>query len=162
MTDEQLNALLRASIARARRFMPVRGFEQFYEVTDDGRVRAHARRWATGNHGNCVRIEPARWLKLQRARNGYLVVNLKAHGKAKTMLVHRLVAEAFIPNPDGLPHVNHRNLRRHDNRAANLEWSSAGDNKRHSASAARTRGRFAYTHPRAAANDGAFTEEQSA
>lgn len=154
MTDQRLNELLRASIARARRFMPVRGFEEFYEVTDDGQVRAFARRWTTGNHGNCIRIEPARWMKLQRTRHGYLVVNLKRDGKAKTVLVHRLVAEAFIPNPDRLPHVNHRNLRRADNRVANLEWCSAQTNKRHSAHARRAMGVFAFLSTKLpAAND---------
>jgi hypothetical protein len=55
--------------------------------------------------------------------------------------VHRLVAEAFLPNPEGLPEVNHINGVRHDNRVANLEWVSHADNMRHAYSTGLNPGR---------------------
>lgn len=133
----------------------VPGFEGLYAVSSDGRVWGYERRWITA--GRIQRHRPARWLKLiEQQRRGYLVVNLKKGGQAKTMLVHRLVAQAFVPNPLGLPDVNHRNLRKTDNRAQNLEWCTPGDNKRHSARARRGYGVFVHLAPGiACANDGA-------
>lgn len=62
---------------------------------------------------------------------GYPTVALCVNGKESYKTVHRLVATAFIPNPDNLPQVNHINGDKTDNRAANLEWVTAGDNQRH-------------------------------
>ena len=55
-------------------------------------------------------------------KNGYLYVDLYKDGKRKTYKVHRLVAQAFIPNPHSLPEVNHKNEDKTDNRVENLEW----------------------------------------
>ena len=52
----------------------------------------------------------------------YYQTVLYKNGKAKTVTVHRLVAEAFIPNPDNLPYVNHKDCNKLNNRADNLEW----------------------------------------
>lgn len=66
-------------------------------------------------------------------RNGYLRVSL-SNGveQHKRFLVHRLVAEAFIANPDNLPQVDHRNENKQDNSVKNLRWSTALDNLNHS------------------------------
>ena len=56
--------------------------------------------------------------------NGYFVVHL-SNGNAKLFYVHRLVALAFIPNPDALPQINHKNEIKTDNRAENLEWCTS-------------------------------------
>ena len=92
----------------------VEGFEA-YEVSDLGRVR---RRLSTG-HGTKV----GKILKQSPDGGGYLHVKLCREGRASTTLVHRLVAEAFIPNPLGLPEVNHTG-KQTDNRAEKLEWLS--------------------------------------
>lgn len=57
-------------------------------------------------------------------KNGYLMVKLWKDGKLKQYLIHRLVAKAFIPNPNGYPCVNHKNELKTDNRATNLELVS--------------------------------------
>ncbi len=54
--------------------------------------------------------------------HGYLQVNITVNGKRATKSVHRLVAQAFIPNPDNLPQVNHRDCNRKNNGVSNLEW----------------------------------------
>lgn len=71
-------------------------------------------------------------LKPQKTKEGYRVIQLLIDGKAKKCKMHRLVAQAFLPNPENLPVVNHINGVKHDNRVENLEWSSQGDNNRHS------------------------------
>lgn len=87
------------------------GFEGHYQVSVDGEMKSF--------HNGKERI-----LKPGKNTNGYLTVDLYKDGKRKTFLVHRLVAQAFIPNPDNLPEVNHINEDKTDNRVENLEWCS--------------------------------------
>lgn len=62
---------------------------------------------------------------------GYLMVHLYRKRMNKTVKVHRLVAEAFVPNPDGLPEVNHIDGNKSNNSASNLEWVTRRQNMRH-------------------------------
>lgn len=72
---------------------------------------------------------------------GYATVSISTKGvKKKLYYVHRLVAEAFIPNPDNKREVNHINFDRSDNRVCNLEWVSSSENKLHSVKAGRWKG----------------------
>ena len=64
-------------------------------------------------------------------KDGYMNVCLSHQGKHWTIHVHRLVANAFIPNPDNKPEVNHKNGKKHDNNVSNLEWSTAKENVQH-------------------------------
>lgn len=71
-------------------------------------------------------------LSTYKMNKGYLAVTLSINGKKKPHLVHRLVAEAFIPNPENKPQVNHKNGIRTDDCVSNLEWVSNEENQRHS------------------------------
>ena len=62
---------------------------------------------------------------------GYLRISFYEYGKSHTKKVHRLVAEAFIENPNNLPQVNHKNEDKLDNRVENLEWVDNGENQKH-------------------------------
>lgn len=71
-------------------------------------------------------------MKLRKDQKGYLSVLLcYPHGKSNLYKVHRLVAKAFIENPDNLPQVNHLNGIKSDNRVENLEWASNSSNIKH-------------------------------
>lgn len=99
----------------------VAGYEGWYQVSDEGRVRCLKRRLKNG--GVFVYEEPL--IRMLRGTDkGYLQVTLFDGAKRKDFAVHRLVAQAFIPNPLNLPEVNHRNEVKSDNRAENLEWCS--------------------------------------
>lgn len=95
---------------------PIEGYEGLYEISSYGKVRS-LDRYDSRNHFRNGRI-----LKLSYNTVGYLSVGLHSNGKAKTYMVHRMVAEAFIPNPDNLPEVNHRNEDKSNNSVENLEW----------------------------------------
>lgn len=96
----------------------VLGFEELYQVSNLGNVRTVKRGEAT------AMSQEEHW-------NGYLSVHLRNKGVERRASVHRLVAEAFIPNPDGLRDVNHKNGIKTDNRVENLEWLSHSDNIKH-------------------------------
>jgi hypothetical protein len=100
----------------------IEGFEGLYEVSTEGRVRGIDRYVKSSNGG--LNLWKGKELK-QCLRNGYKAVHLCKDGKHKSYYVHRLVAIAFIDNPDNLPQINHKNENRTDNRIENLEWCSA-------------------------------------
>lgn len=78
--------------------------------------------YSVSNLGNVRNDKTGRILKPGNSGDGYLLVVLYKNGEHKTCKIHRLVAQAFIPNPLGLPQVNHINEIKSDNRAENLEW----------------------------------------
>lgn len=93
------------------------GYE--YAVSTDGQIKRLSTVASKGT-GHYARSEK---MKRQGHNNkGYYVVDLYADNKRRTFLVHRLVAEAFIPNPDNLPCVNHKDENKRNNNIDNLEW----------------------------------------
>ena len=86
------------------------GYEGLYAITTEGDV------WSYRNK---------KFLKLWTNRDGYLTVSLWKDGKGKNYKVHRLAAMAYIPNPENLPQVNHKDENKENNCLQNLEWCGA-------------------------------------
>lgn len=93
----------------------VENFEN-YEISTHGRIRK--------NYKN----GKVKYLKPMVTHKGYLVVELWKKGKRKRVKVHRLVAKAFIENPNNLPQINHKDMNKKNNNVENLEWITNRDN----------------------------------
>ena len=111
------------------------GFEGLYLVSDQGEIKSIERR-KTNNGGTQFVNERIRVLTPDR--DGYLKVCLSKNGHHYVKSVHRLVAEAFIPNPYNLPVINHINEDKQDNRVKNLEWCTVQHNTMHGTGRIRT------------------------
>lgn len=107
----------------------ISGYEGLYQISNRGRVKSLGRVVSRGQKGE--RFEKEIILKQVDNTHGYLAVSLSKDGKAKTVRVQRLVAEAFIPNPNELPFVNHIDEVKHNNEVENLEWVTPKENSNH-------------------------------
>lgn len=93
-------------------------FYPFYEISNNGNVRVI-------EHTDCLnRLKKTRLRKIRKTEKGYSYVTIYdvVNKKYKLMLIHRLVAEAFIPNPNNLPLINHKDCNPDNNNVCNLEW----------------------------------------
>lgn len=112
---------------------PVVGFEGIYEVSNFGKVQSLDRMVRHVSKSGRVgeRLFPGRVLKLVDHTHGYKSAVLCDSPKRSALLIHRVVAEAFIPNPDNLPWINHKDANKSNNRVDNLEWCTPSDNMQH-------------------------------
>lgn len=97
------------------RWKDVGGYEGLYKISNLGRVKGKHRIKSQQDNGK-----------------GYLIVHLNKNGKSRWYLVHRLVAKAFIENPENKPTVNHIDGNRKNNKVNNLEWATYSENNLHS------------------------------
>ena len=112
----------------------VRGYEGLYEVSNRGRIRSIERRVEYFNpkynkitsHTVAPRIK-----KATKKDNDYMIATLYKGNKGTQVYIHRAVAEAFIPNPEGKPTVNHIDCNRANNTLENLEWSTYKEQEKH-------------------------------
>ena len=94
----------------------IEGYEGYYQVSSEGRVFS---------------IRSDKHLSLREEKNGYISVELNLSGNNKRLKMHRLVAKAFIPNPELKKTVNHINSNRSNNNLNNLEWATQSENILH-------------------------------
>ena len=92
---------------------PIKGYEGWYEVSSYGRVRSLDR--VIIHSDGRKRLFKGRILKPKKYQNGYLFCDLCKNGQMKNVIIHRLVAQAFLPNPDNLPEVNHKDENKTNN-----------------------------------------------
>jgi len=105
------------------------GNEGYYQVSNLGRVRSLDRTISHGKGESKRRVEGKMISQINTM--GYLAVGLSMKGKGKFVKVHRLVAGAFISNPENKPCLNHKDRDRANNKLANLEWCTYRDNMLH-------------------------------
>ena len=104
----------------------IEGYEGLYQVSNEGRIRSLDR--YVNNYWGTKQFVRGRIMISTPNKNGYLNVTLCKNGKPKRFYVHRLVAEAFIPNPDNKPCIDHISTDVKDNRPANLKWCTHKEN----------------------------------
>lgn len=102
-------------------FKPILNYEGLYEVSNFGRIKSCTREVKSGSG---FRVMQEHFITQKDDGNGYLIVNLWKDNKLKHYKVHRLVASAFISNPNGLRDVNHKDENKYNNNVENLEWTS--------------------------------------
>lgn len=110
---------------------PVKGYEGLYEVSENGEIRSVDRYIKTNILHVKTRLIKGKMLVQNLKNSGYKTVDLCKSGKVRTTSVHRIVAEAFLPNPNGLRFVNHKDSNRANNAVYNLEWVTSSENRMH-------------------------------
>lgn len=114
-------------------FKDIEGYENYYQVSNLGNVYSCKRRGCVGGI-----------LKPAIGNKGYYQVYLFKNGKGKWEKVHRLVAKTFIPNPDNLPQVNHKDEDKTNNRVDNLEWCTNEYNHNYGTRTERATGKLSF------------------
>jgi len=122
-------------------WIPVAGYEGVYEVSNYGRIRSvnHFTQTKCGS----AKMSPGRILSQNRASD-YCTVTLCKDGIRNTRAVHRIVATAFIDNPNGLPCVNHKDENKRNNASSNLEWCDRSYNVNYGTALERAKPKMAY------------------
>ena len=119
---EILDEFITTKTVEAREiFVPVRGADGYYEVSNFGNVRS-----VKGGRRSGRLLKASR-----RTLRGYMVVSLCKDGRTQSASVHRLVAKAFISNPEHKPCVNHKDGNPSNNHVDNLEWVTYAENEGH-------------------------------
>lgn len=106
------------------RLLPIKDFNGYF-VSDEGKIFSNVYHPIKNKYKKYIK------LKTEESNKGYLYLTLCKDKKHYQKSVHRLVAEAFIPNPDNKPEVNHKNGIKADNRVDNLEWVTGSENVKH-------------------------------
>ena len=107
----------------------IKGFEGHYSIREDGALYSHERKVPHGRDG-FFRIIRGRWIRVGRTTRGYQCCILRKDGKNHNVMIHRLVAKAFVDGDSNLE-VNHKDCNKDNNHKDNLEWVTTQENISH-------------------------------
>lgn len=104
---------------------PINNYEGIYEVSNLGNIRS-LDRWIDNN--GYPQFKAGQIIKPGKTKKGYLKVNLNKNGECHTVMIHRLVGNAFLENPDNKATINHIDHNKENNKLSNLEWMTYSEN----------------------------------
>lgn len=107
----------------------VKGYEGLYQVSNLGNIKSLAR--YKKNHSKLQKVEERKLNMYTNKYNGYVYIVLTKNAIEKNIRVHKLVAQAFIPNSENKPQINHIDGNKENNRVDNLEWCTCKENVIH-------------------------------
>lgn len=116
----------------------IKNYEGLYAISNFNRIKSLPKKT---NNSSAEYVSVEKIMKPTKTKFGYLVVNLRKDNVGKSISVHRIVATAFIDNPDNLLAVNHINGVKTDNRVENLEWCTLSENTKHAFRTGLSKGR---------------------
>ena len=124
---------LKSTILSNEIWRDIKGYKGYYQISNLGRIKSLQRKVPVNRKGQKTFLKTVkeRILKQKTNKYGYKVVDLRRNGHDHR-LVHRLVAQMFIPNPENKPVVNHLDGNKINNNATNLEWATVSENTQHS------------------------------
>ena len=112
---------------------PIKGYEGLYEVSNLGRIKSLPRKQVILNGKERTYYDRGEFIfNTNGQESRYLIVTLHKNGTRRSLQIHRLVAQAFLPNPNNLPCVNHKDENTFNNAASNLEWCTHAYNLNYS------------------------------
>lgn len=109
--------LVKGNMSEVEIFVPIEGYDDEYFVSTYGNILS-------------MKYNRRKRLKPYDTQRGYLKIDLRKDGKRNSTAVHRIVAQTFIPNPEGLPEVDHIDCNGFNNNISNLRWVSSSTNSR--------------------------------
>lgn len=121
----KINIINKPATINRNGFVDIKGFEGLYMINRKGEIISIGRQV-----GTCKRHD--KLVSPQRKPNGYMIVHLYKDNKMTNHYVHRLVANAFIPNTNNFPQINHKDENRENNNVDNLEWCNNSYNYKYS------------------------------
>ena len=122
----------------------IEGYVGYYQISNFGNVKSLERKV---NRNGVVQNRKERIMSKRPNSDGYYIAKLNLNKVSKSIPIHRLVAQAFVPNPSNLPEVNHKDFNRQNNSADNLEWCTHDDNVKYSAKLGRYPKRYGSQNP---------------
>ncbi len=123
----------------------IQGYEGYYQVSNLGNIKSLARKIIRSD--GVVQFRKERIMSKRICTDGYYMAKFNVDKKSECIAIHKLVAKHFIPNPNNLPEVNHKDCNRKNNCIDNLEWCTHQENVKYSWELGHYKGRFGKDNP---------------